>query len=426
MPYRQKEQSSSILAVLLFIFSLVNSGLMYLASILLARNLPIGDFDDYSVAVSMITMLSTIATLGLEKYALRGIALFRERKDWQKFRGYIGFSVKIIIFFSTFLVACFVLGLESVLAFKSADYHIAIPILTGFLPVIALVLFYVEVVAAVGKFLLSFTIYRLILPMAYLCILFVLMHTSVAFTAVSAAIGYGLAWLFTLFIFQGIIFYQLPYAIKSAEPIVLKGKWLRRSVPLVMNSLLMTAMTSGGVILLELMHPSELEVGIFAAAMHTGAFISLIGTSTNRFYLPRMVVLIEQNNKKHITALISERTFIVGSVILLLFSGFVVFGSTLLTLFGTQFSSGYLALVFIAGGACFSALFADIPYVLQYLGHHRLVLVLTTLAVLMMIILSYRWGGVYGATGVALAYMLPVMVLFTSFRCLMGLYVLKR
>jgi len=46
----------------------------------LAHKLPADAFDDYSVAVSTVAMLSTLATLGLEKYALRAIALFRDRQ----------------------------------------------------------------------------------------------------------------------------------------------------------------------------------------------------------------------------------------------------------------------------------------------------------------------------------------------------------
>jgi len=55
----------------MFVLALANYSLMYAANILLARSLTVDDFDDYSVALSIVTMLSTLATLGLEKYALR-------------------------------------------------------------------------------------------------------------------------------------------------------------------------------------------------------------------------------------------------------------------------------------------------------------------------------------------------------------------
>jgi hypothetical protein len=48
-----------------------NYALLYVTSILLARTLSVPDFDDYNVAVSSVLVLTSLATLGLEKYALR-------------------------------------------------------------------------------------------------------------------------------------------------------------------------------------------------------------------------------------------------------------------------------------------------------------------------------------------------------------------
>ncbi len=42
---------------------------------------------------------------------------------------------------------------------------------------------------------------------------------------------------------------------------------------------MLTVITSSGVMILELLFPSGLEVGIYAVAAQTGGFISLIGTS---------------------------------------------------------------------------------------------------------------------------------------------------
>jgi O-antigen/teichoic acid export membrane protein len=96
---------NNLRSVLMFMLALTNYALMYVANILLARSLTVDDFDDYSVALSIVTMLSTLATLGLEKYALRAVALFRDRQDSSKFRGFWLFSLPAISGFSLLLVA---------------------------------------------------------------------------------------------------------------------------------------------------------------------------------------------------------------------------------------------------------------------------------------------------------------------------------
>ena len=57
---------NNLRSLLMFMLALTNYALMYVANILLARSLTVDDFDDYSVALSIVTMLSTLATLGLE------------------------------------------------------------------------------------------------------------------------------------------------------------------------------------------------------------------------------------------------------------------------------------------------------------------------------------------------------------------------
>ena len=129
-----------------------------------------------------------------------------------------------------------------------------------------------------------------------------------------------------------------------------------------------------------------------------------------------MAVLIEQRDKQAINELLQKRALSVGSLIVLLFSTVYFRGDSILMLFGAHFKAGHEALVIIAIGASVSAFYADIPYYLQFMGFKRTVVTATTLATLAMIVLSFRLGPVYGPTGVAAAYMLPVSILFVTLR----------
>lgn len=401
----------------LFVFVLLNYALMYAANILLARQLSVSDFDDYSVAVSVVTMLSTLATLGLEKYALRAVALFRERQDWHRFRGFWLFSLRSITGFSVLLMILLGLSLETVLMAQHADSHIAIVVYAGFLPVIALALFLVEVIAAHGAQLLSIAVYRLFLPVAYLLLLVGwVSFTPWNLSALSAVVCFGGAWLVTLAVMWRVLKSLMPAAVKLSAPVWLGKKWLRRSVRLVMGSLLFTIMTSSGVVILDMLYPSGLEVGMYAVAAQTGGFITLIGTSTNRYYLPTMVLFINRADKRAMQTLMRQRALAVGSLILLLLGMIFFAGEYILSFFGAQFIAGYHALVIIAVGASISALFSDVAYYLQFMGEHRIVLTITALAALSMVLLSFVLGAEYGPVGVALAYMLTTVVLFFSLR----------
>jgi O-antigen/teichoic acid export membrane protein len=416
---------ASIRSLSLFLFTLGNYALMYLANIVLARSLTVGEFDDYSVALSIVTMLSTLATLGLEKYALRAIALFRERQDWQKFRGFWLFSLRTISGFSLLLFGLLGIVLETILALKQADYHIAIVLFAGFLPIIAITLFLVEVISAQGAHILGIAIYRLFLPLVYLFLISSFALGKFQLTASSAVLCLGFTWTLTLCVIWYVAKKVMPIVTTQVAPLILAKKWLSRSLPLVFNSLMLTIMTSSGVVILELLFPSGLEVGIYAVAAQTGGFISLIGTSTNRYYLPMMVVYVERHDKQAIQRLINQRTLVIGGVILTLFIFIAFFGQDLLNLFGPHFSGGYLTLVIIAVGASMSALYADMPYYLQFLGLNRTVLSATLLAMLTMVTLAFLLGKNYGPIGVATAYMIPITLLFVSFRIMVSLHFKK-
>jgi O-antigen/teichoic acid export membrane protein len=409
-------------SIVLFLLALANYALMYGANVMLARTLNVGEFDDYTVAVSAVTMLSTLATLGLEKYALRAFPLFRERQDWRRYRGFWLFSLRTISGFGLFLTLALGVSLESILAFYEADYHIAVVVYAGFLPVIGVSLYLVEFQAAHGAYLLSVAIYRLLLPALYL---FFLIGISISLARLSALIAvscYGLAWTVIGLLMMRLSSFFKPLAVGQANPLINGASWLRSSLPLVMNSLMMTVMTSSGVVILALLFPSSREVGIYAAAAQTGGFISLIGTSTNRYYLPMMVAFMEHRDKESIRQLMQERVLIVGGLILTLLFIIYLYGDRILGLFGAHFYAGYTTLVIIAVGAAFSALYADIPYYLQFMGRKRTVFYLTLAATLSMVIFSFVLGSSIGMTGVALAYMTSVTLLFISLRLTAALH----
>jgi O-antigen/teichoic acid export membrane protein len=422
MDYHLDLHSNSFRSLGLFALALANYGLMYSANVLLARWLSVGEFDDYNVAVSMITMLSTLATLGLEKYALRAVALLRDREDWQRFRGFWLFALRSIGAFSLLLVVMLSSSLEAFWLLNRAEAHVAVVVFAAFLPVIAVTLFLVEVIAAHGAQLLSVTIYRLFLPAIYLVLLIGLSASPVNVSALAAVLCFGGAWTITLSMMWTIAKLLMPSGIKKTAPVMQGRKWLKGSLPLVLSSLMLTVMTSGGVIILEILFPSGVEVGIYAVAAQTGGFISLIGTSTNRYYLPMMVVMIGRGDKQAIQALMKQRTLAVGGLILALLVILIFAGQSILGLFGEHFSAGYHSMLLIASGACFSALFADVPYYLQFMGLHRIVLSLTLVAMITMVTLSFVLGAGFGSLGVAAAYMTAVMLLFVSLRVVANLH----
>lgn len=404
---------------MLFVLSLSNYALMYCANIFLAKHLLIDAFDDYSVAISIVTLLSTLATLGLEKYALRLIALYIERENWSHLLGFWLFSLRVIALFSVLLLGVLGLGLETLLSLQDADFHIAIVIYAGFLPVIALCLFLTEVISVYGKQIQALALYRFFLPAVFFLLITGLENFKFGLTAVSTVLCFGAAWCFTFILMFITVRTVSPRPLRQAKADLKDRRWwLKNSLPLLISSVMMTLLTSAGTVILEVLHPSQAVVGTYAVAMQTAGLISLIGTSTNRYYLPMLVVLLERRDQPAIKALLGKRMQLIACFIAIFLSVIGIWGEKILGLFGSDFSQGYQVLLISATGASFSTLFSDSPYYLQFMGRNRLVVSLMSLTALSMIGLSFILDSRYGPIGVALAYAIPTILLFSSLKWL--------
>jgi len=397
----------------LFGLSLGNYVLMYWANIFLARRLDMDAFDDYSVAISVVTLLSSLATLGLEKYALRLLALNIEREMWARLRAFCHFAIKAIVLFSLGLMAITVLGLATLLE----PPHAAILLYPSFLPVIALCLFLVEVITVYGHQILALALYRFFAPALFLILLFALNDFRLEISAVSAVICFGAAWCATLLL-MGISVKAIAPHVSNANGASQKDKrkWLKKSLSLLLSSLMMTLLTSAGTIILEILYPSEAVVGIYAVAIQTSALISLIGTSTNRYYLPMLVVLLERRDQAGIRRLLNKRMRLITGFVAVFLGVIGWWGQDILGLFGDEFTAGYPVLFVCAAGSVFMTLFSDSLYYLQFMGQNRQVIGLMSLAALSMLILSVLLGARHGAFGVATAYALPTLLLFSALK----------
>ncbi|MEZ6138641.1 MAG: hypothetical protein R3C53_27470 [Pirellulaceae bacterium] len=394
--------------------------MQFSVNVLLARHLTTANFDDYNVAMAIVLTLSTFATLGLEKYALLHLSVFRERQDWSGTRGFLRLSFVVVISLSVGLVVLAVTTLESLLALLGAGFHVGIPMAIAFLPMVAWGLFLVEGLTAYGRQILAATLYRIVMPASLLVINLVLMQwLGHDFSAFHAAIAFGLAWTITT---SGLAHY-----FHSARPVLSltetgtyeSHKWLSGSLPLFGYSLLLTIQGQSGVLILEVLHPSDPMVSEYAMAWHIGTFLLLIATATNRFYLPIFSVLLERGDWNAFIHEWRMRRFWISLLILPFAIYILLFGEQVLAIFGSDYLRATPALIVIVVGTTLAVLFSPAPYVLQFLGQNRLVLYCSLLSVVATVSGSIYFGARFGSLGVAAAYATPLVLQFLVMKLLM-------
>ena len=398
-------------ALVLCGFSVGNYALLYVTSILLARTLSVPDFDDYNVAVSSMLVLTSLATLGLEKYALRCLPAWHNHQDWARSRGFLQFSRRLILITSLVLVVLFCVTLELTLTLRGKPYHVAIVIVAMFLPATAMFQFILEVAAAYGGQLKGVASYRLLFPA-----LLLLLNASVwillaASGGVSAAFCYGVAWLVAIAVLYFTTQSYVPAPVWRAKPTREPGLWMRGALPMAAGSLVLTMLAQTGVIILELNHPDEAVVSAYAVAFQTGTFVVILATATNRLYAPRISALLDRGDFQALRTMARYRLLVIAPLTLGYLFVILAFGPSILSLFGEKYSTEYLALCVVALGASISTLFSLSPTYMHFTNRDGIVLAALVASVVVNLALCIPLSDRYGALGAAIAYAVPVSLL---------------
>jgi O-antigen/teichoic acid export membrane protein len=402
-------------ALQLCLLSLINYGLFFGIGVFLARVLGIEGFKHYNVAIATLALLASLSTLGLEKYAQRALTAYCESGQWELARGFALFGRNSVVLAAIVAVLLYaVVATARWLAAGTApDWTTLLALL--FLPVMVLALFMLEVLASTGEVVRSTFVYRLLLPLFFILPLALVRFSPRAVTANITVLSYGAAWVVSFLLLRRLAFRSLPEQVMSANEAREPRTWLVRSAPFLVHSVMMTQFASLGIVGLEILGGDETSVAVLAAAMQTGSFIVLLATSTNRLYGPMASSLIERRDYDGVVATIRERHSWIIPATLIYFAAMLVFGRRILGLYGPDFTAGYPALCFIAGGASVSVWFAMAPNYLKFVGRNRLVLGITAAAALLNVGLLVVLGPRYGATGAGAAYGISLAVMAVVF-----------
>lgn len=227
-------------------------------------------------------------------------------------------------------------------------------------------------------------------------------HLAVALVAV--------AWIVPLLLLAACLWHTWPSSWTPAvDPAGKERRWRSTARSYLVATLPLVALEESGILLMEVLHAAEAEVGIYAAS-HRTAGLPLIALAAARQLAVPDLATARAEGKHAFEATLRPYlrfVFVVGALVWL---AFVVFGDAVLELFGHATEEGHLILVLL-GGAYVVFLYAGLAApVLQLHGEHRLVIgTMTTLLAASLV------GGaavlpVWGGEGLAATFLLTNLV----------------
>jgi O-antigen/teichoic acid export membrane protein len=375
--------------------------------LLLARVLGSEGYGEYVFVTMWVTLLATVAMLGMENASLRFVAQYNARGMTPQLTAFLRSSRRWVVTSSScgavLLTVCIWL-LPFGISPRLRDCFLCGAVL---LPLQAMLRTRESALRALGKTGISMTSIWFVPCMTALVVILgraseLSQITSVHVLAIQTA-------------FTGIVLVRAQVALSrntpSSQPIQLgaadQRMWLSVSFPLMLLAVA-TVVQNQGSVLLAGAFLGVADAGILGAAIKLSSVFLFGIDAVNYVVAPSFAASHAEGNRAQLqsearfSAMVSTAYVGMTSVVL------ITFGRQLLSLFGDGFDSGYIAFVILAAGAIVNAVSGSTTYLLTMTGHHTTCLKVFVLNALAHIGIACLLIPPLGVNGAAIATALSV------------------
>jgi len=182
------------------------------------------------------------------------------------------------------------------------------------------------------------------------------------------------------------------------------------SLPMMITTVMSFIVTQTDILMLGSMSTTE-TVGIYAVAMKLALLTSFILASVNIVLAPKISELYYSNKPDELKIVVQKTTKFIALLSLPVVVVLIVFGKSILSLFGTEFITGYMALIFLLIGQIFSVFSGPAEFFLNMTGHQKELNIITIVCAILNIVLNYFFIPTYGIEGAAFASMISLIVM---------------
>ncbi|MCD1294871.1 hypothetical protein CUJ83_07650 [Methanocella sp. CWC-04] len=330
---------------IIFIGVFISLMLNFIIRIILVRSTTQDEYGIYTLAITLVTMTSTLSMLGLDEGAARFIAYFTGKSDNSNVKDIIYTSIKLVLITSIASTMIFFIFSEfiSVQVFHS-------PELSNILKIASITVPFMVLTGMLLSIMRGFNIPRakvifndILKPLLFLVFLIAAILLNMGFETIIYA--YALSVIITLFAFLAYIkrVYSNKYSELSRTEKTITGELLKFSIPLLsVNVLLMMMSQATTLILGHFKTPSI--VGEFDIALLMAGLLLIVLNSIGYMYTPIISNLFGKDRIEEL-----KRSYIITTKwgymsSLPIFFVFLLFPETIVNLL---FGARYIGIAFV-------------------------------------------------------------------------------
>lgn len=356
-------------AGLAFAFQVIGVGLSYVVQVLLARWLGSAEYGRYTYTIAWTSLLAVFASLGFPTAALRFVPEYISQRKWSFLQGFLRVSSGFTFLMGLTISAALAIVINmyaSVLGVEEAQATI-LALGIWLVPILALVNLNAELFKALRRIVLVYAPLVLLRPVVLVAGAGVLFWSG-ALTAKGAVGVAYLSLLIALVVQLWALTRVLPDGARGVRPAYDVRHWLRVSTPLLLISGYLVLLNRIDVIMIGFWLGPE-HVGIYNAAAKTAALVSFVLVAVNAVLAPMISSLYTQGRRLELQRMLYFSAHGIFWPSLLMGSGLVLFGKSILRFFGPEFVDAYPAMAILVLGQLVNASAGSVGYLMNLTGH---------------------------------------------------------
>jgi len=374
----------------------------YVFALLISRQYGAAGLGLYSLSVTLLTVLATLAGLGMGASAVRLIPQYVADNNLRGIRGFYILTVKLAVPIAVAVGALLYVSAPFIAqsVFRNPSLATAFRVVSLVLPAFAVVRINTEIVRGFKNIGLSEYLRSLHVPLIGACILIVLcscgggIYAAVTSYSLSIAIAFLVSTLYMVAKLR-----SLPVGNGTT---LHARELLGVSMPMMSGEIM--SLSAGRVDMLMIgFLASTRAVGLYDIPFRLAAGVGLILASINMISAPKFSELFwskDMDGLRRVVRMTSRVLFWSSVPILVALLAAPAFW---LGLFGEEFRGGYLVLVLLAVGQFVNAAAGSVGCILNMTGNHKILSHITLSAIVLNILLNALLIPRFGIIGAAIA-----------------------
>jgi len=403
--------------------NIIGSLLKYGSTFIIQYSLGPGLYGLYTLSFSLITLVSSIFSLGLDNAMIRYVAIYRGKKKADSLQGLMVFCTIVVgiagligallmLFFTPSLVTFWgTLRPEHAVNSKAtlAQMTPMLQLMAPMIPLLCMQVVWFGGLRGFKAFKWRVLATSILQPIVQILLLIIMARFFRNVTGV--ALVMLLSTLFSTLLYLFFLFYEFS-RVASAEPEQYElREWLVFSTLNFLTNIITTVLDSIDTLLLAFYGISKVDIGQYGAAIKFGPIITMPLFSLNVIFAPIIAELHSKGERQKLEEMFKIVTKWAITFSLPLFLIASLFSAYLLGLSGAGYISAWPLVVAFSIGNMLGAATGSVGSMLLMTGHNKLSFINSLVAVVVNVVLGMLLTPRYGAMGTALSTGLAVCVL---------------